>query len=104
MARKKQPKLLKTWFKKHLLATDLKRLSLAGLMAYVQAFLSAMLSVFIANEQKSLVLLGAFIYWTFFVFNIQRAAHGTTVGNLAFVIGAALGTWTGTIVVYNYLT
>lgn len=104
MAKRKQPKLLKTWFKKYLLVTDVKRLSLAALMAYVQAFLSAMLSVFIANEQKSLVLIGAVIYWTFFVFNIQRAAHGTTIGNLAFVIGAALGTWTGTIVVYNYLT
>lgn len=102
--RKRRSKLLKTWFNKYLLATTPKKLILAGLMAYLQAFLSAMLSVFIANNMGTLILSGALIYWSFFVFNIQRAAHGTTQGNIAFVVGASLGTWTGTLFVYNHLS
>ena len=101
--RKGKPRLLKAWFNRHLLATSNKKLALAGLMAYSQSFLGAVLSVFIANEGGVLVLTSALVYWTFFVFNIQRAAHGTPKGNLAFVIGASLGTWTGTLFVYKHL-
>lgn len=103
MKRKRRPYKLKRWFDKHLLATTPFKLVLAGMMAYLQSFLGAVLSVFIANDGGALVLAAALSYWTFFVFNIQRAAHGTAKGNAAFIIGASLGTWTGTIFVYKLI-
>jgi len=48
-------------------------------------------------------LAAALMYWSFVVVNIQRAAHGNLQGNVAFVIGASLGTWTGTMFVYKHL-
>lgn len=100
----KKTKKLKKWFEKHLLATTPAKLVLAGLMAFSQTFLGAILSVFIANDGGVMVLAAALTYWTFFVMNIQRAANGTFWGNIAFIIGASLGTFCGTMFVYNHLS
>ena len=103
MVRKKTKKL-KKWFEKYLLATTPVKLLLAGLMAFGQTFLGAILSVFIANGGGVMVLVASLTYWSFFVMNIQRAANGTFWGNIAFVIGAALGTFSGTSFVYSHLS
>ena len=87
-----------------MLATNPAKMILAGLMAFSQTFLGAILSVFIANGGGVMVLAAALTYWTFFVMNIQRAANGTLWGNIAFVIGASLGTFCGTVFVYNHLS
>jgi hypothetical protein len=99
----KQAKKLKRWFNKYLLATTPAKLLLAGLMAYVQTFLGAILSIFVANDAGPMVFVAALTYWSFFVMNIQRAANGTLWGNVAFVIGASLGTWTGTVFVFKHM-
>jgi hypothetical protein len=99
----KSAKKLKRWFNKYLLATTPSKTLLAGLMAYFQSFLGAVVSVFIANDGGVMVLAAALMYWSFVVVNIQRAAHGNLQGNIAFVIGASLGTWTGTMFVYKHL-
>lgn len=100
----KQAKKLKRWFNKYLLATTPAKLVLAGLMAYVQTFLGAILSIFVANDAGPMVFVASLTYWSFFVMNIQRAANGTLWGNVAFVIGASLGTWTGTVVVFKHMS
>lgn len=100
---RKKTKTLKKWFQRHLLATTPAKLILAGLMAFLQTFLGAVLSVFVANDGGPMVLASALAYWVFFVMNIQRAANGTFGGNIAFVIGASLGTYCGTSFVYNHL-
>jgi len=99
----KKKNTFKSWFKQNLLANSPSKILLAGGMAYSQSFLGAVLSVFVANDAGPMVLAASLTYWTFFIFNVQRAAHGSLVGNIAFVIGAALGTYTGTSTVYYFM-
>jgi len=99
----KKKNTFKAWFKKHLLANSPTKVLLAMGMAYSQSFPGAVLSVFVANDAGPMVLAGALMYWTFFIFNEQRAAHGSLIGNAAFVIGASVGTYTGTSTVYYFM-
>ena len=103
MELQKKKKTFKSWFRKNLLANSPSKVLLALAMAYGQSFLGAVVSVFIAHDAGALVLAAAFAYWTFFIFNVQRAAHGSLIGNIAFVIGASLGTFTGAKTVYYFM-